>query len=72
MRPFRVCSRDLMAAVVTGAGIIGEFGAEGKWKRVVFMEERVSAVAVVEGEGGGRNMLGDPISSSVRHQGFMI
>jgi hypothetical protein len=29
----------LMAAVVTGAGIIGEFGAEGEWKGVVFMEE---------------------------------
>jgi len=50
-----------MAAVVAGASIIGESGAEGKWKGVVFMEERVSAVAVVEGKGGGRDVLGDPV-----------
>ena len=61
MRPFCVRSRDLMAAVVAGAGIIGEFGAEGKWKGVVFMEEGVSAVAVVEGTGGGCDVLGDPV-----------
>jgi hypothetical protein len=39
LRPFRVRSRDLMAAVVAGAGIVGEFGAEGGWKGVVFMKE---------------------------------
>jgi hypothetical protein len=50
-----------MAAVVAGTSVIGEFGPEGKWKGVVFMEERVSAVAVAEGEGGRRDVLSDPV-----------
>ena len=61
LRPFRVGRRYLVASVVTGAKVVGKFGTEGSGQRSIFMEEGKLAVAIVEGEGGGGDVLGDPV-----------
>lgn len=50
-----------MASIVAGAGVVGEFGAEGRRQSSIFVEEGVPAVAVAEREGGGSDVLRDPV-----------
>lgn len=58
LAPFGVCGRDLVAAVVAAAGVVGEFGAEGSGEGGVFVEGGLAAGGVVEEEGGWGNVLG--------------
>jgi hypothetical protein len=50
-----------VASIIAGAGVVGEFGAEGSRQRGIFVEEGKAAVASAEGEGGGGDVLGDPV-----------
>lgn len=50
-----------MASVVARAEVVVQFGAEGGGDVGVFDEDGVAPVAVADGEGGGRDVLGDPV-----------
>ena len=50
-----------MAPVVAGAEIVVQFGAEGSGDVGVLDEDGVPTVAVAEGQGGGRDVLGYPV-----------
>jgi hypothetical protein len=50
-----------VASIVAGTGVVGELGAEGEWEGGIFIEKGVPAVAITESEGGGGDVLGDPV-----------
>ena len=50
-----------MASIIAGAGIVGESGSEGHREGEVFVEERISAISIAEGEGGRSDMFGYPM-----------
>ena len=50
-----------MAAIVPAARVVGEFGAEDGRDGVVFVEDAEASGGVGEGEGGGSEVLGDPV-----------
>lgn len=61
MRPLRIRCGDLVASVIAGAGVVGQFGPEGWREGSIFVEERVAAVTVAERKRGRGNVLGNPV-----------
>lgn len=61
LAPFRVRGGHLVAAVVAGAEVVVQFGAEGGGDVAVFDEDGVAPVAVSDREGGRRDVLGYPV-----------
>ena len=60
LAPFGIGGGDLVAAVVAGAKVVGQFGAEHGRERLVLVEGAVLAVAVPDGQRGRREMFGHP------------
>ena len=61
LAPLGVGGRHLVAAVVAGAEVVVQFGAEGRGDAAVFHEHRLAAVAVTEGQRRRRDVLGYPV-----------
>lgn len=60
LRPFGVCGGHLVAAVVTGAEVVGQLGAEDGWNGGILDEDAVFAICVLHGEGVGGDVFGHP------------
>ena len=61
LRPLGVGGRHLVPAVVAGAEVVGQLGAMLLGHGLVLDEVRVPPIALVHGQGGGREVLGDPM-----------
>ena len=61
LAPFRVGGGDLVASVVARAEVVVQFGAKFGGDGGVFDEDGVFPVGVVGVEGGGGDVLGDPV-----------
>lgn len=60
LRPFRVCSRNLVASVIAGAEVVCQLGAEHSRDVRILGECAVLAVGIVQCQGRGRDVFGDP------------
>ena len=64
LTPFGIRRWHLVATVVAGAHIVGEFCAEHSRDRCVFDKDRVFAIGVIHGERGGSYVFSDPVGVS--------